>query len=124
MKSRKTIGLMFRKGKSFGMYPLRLIWQEMPQSEEQGASIQLAVAVPKKNFPHATDRNLMRRRVREAYRINKYFIYEKMQGTGRNFAWMVLYTGKEASDYQEIESKMRRLLRKFWQETLKDAARP
>lgn len=130
LKSRKLIELMFKKGDSFGMYPLRLVWMEAPSSPlrppqrgrgatselppfEGAGGIQFAVSVPKRRFKSAVDRNRIKRKVREAWRLNKPWLYEHLEGKEKRFAFMVLYTGKEDFSYQEIEAAMRRLNRKF-----------
>ena len=63
LKSRKVIGMLFKEGKSFGQYPLRVVY--MPVEERRSDfPAQFTVSVPKKKFPKAVSRNRIRRQVR------------------------------------------------------------
>ncbi len=80
LKSRKVIELLFKDGKSFGAYPLRLVFlkNEEPRSN---APVQFTVSVPKRSFKSAVARNRIKRKVREAWRLNKHWLYEKLEKT-------------------------------------------
>ena len=112
LKSRKIIGKLFSDGQSFGMYPLRLVWLEM--HEVQGDfPIKFSLSVPKRAFPKAVDRNRLRRLVREAWRLNKFWLYDRIEKDGKQYAFMVIYTAKESVDLGQIEEALRRMNRRF-----------
>ena len=114
LKSRKVIGQLFKTGKSFGQYPLRLIWVERASTQpDDEFPIQFAVSVPKKKFPKATQRNHIKRKIREAYRLQKPRLYQKLAGHESRYAWMVLYVAKEKMPYAEIEKSMQRVVGRF-----------
>ncbi|RYG39236.1 MAG: ribonuclease P protein component [Chitinophagaceae bacterium] len=107
LKSRTLIQRLFSEGKSVSKFPLRLIFVAV---DSLPAPIQVGVAVPKKHFKKAVDRNRIKRRLREAYRLNKNFI--QLDGN-KAYACMITYNSPEALTYQEIESRMQALLGKF-----------
>ena len=113
LKSRKVINLLFKKGQSFGQYPLRLVWLEM-EEPLSSAPVQFTVSVPKRRFRKAVARNRIKRQIRAAYRLNKHRLYsllkEKEAGP---LAFMVIYTGKEELPYQQIEKAMQQMIRRF-----------
>lgn len=111
LKSRKLIDGVFAKGLSVSSYPLRLVWVEAALQTTYTA--QLAISVPKRNFKHATNRNTLKRRIREAYRLNKAAIYNILQQQNKQYALVLIYTGREAADYALIEKKLLILLQKF-----------
>jgi len=112
LKSRKIIGQLFSDGHSFGQYPLRLIWSpvEPPKSD---SPVQCTVSVAKKKFPKAAHRNRIRRQIKEAYRINKHWLYETLDESEPQYAFMILYTAREALPYEEIERAMKKMLGRF-----------
>lgn len=112
LKSRKTIDSLFRSGQSFGQFPLRVVWMEM-ETPLGTSPVQFALSVPKKKFKRASDRNRIRRIIREAYRLQKTKFYDHLPGQLEQLAMMVIYTGKEMPDYQTIETAMKQLLRRL-----------
>jgi ribonuclease P protein component len=74
--------------------------------------VQVTVSVSKKNFKRAVDRNLLRRRTREAFRLHKTNIYTKIEDNQR-FAWLIMFTAKEILEYKDIERGMKKLFRRF-----------
>lgn len=105
LKSRKIIGQLFKEGQSFSSFPLRLVWikTDIPVEEY---SFQMALTVPKRAFPKAAHRNLLRRRIREAYRLHKHILYKQVNKEEYRFALMFIYVGKETLEYDVIEKAM------------------
>lgn len=114
LKSKKMLGALFKGGNSFVAYPLRIVWlpaetvQQVPQ-----ALVQVAISVPKRNFKTAVERNLLKRRIREAYRLNKQALLEKVQPTDKPVAMMIMFIAKEALSFAEIQTGILKMIRKF-----------
>jgi ribonuclease P protein component len=95
---------------------MRLVWRQM--EEKQGdAAVLFAMSVPKKRFKRAVTRNLLRRRIREAYRQHKYQLEDKLGPGGVQYAWMIIFTGQEVDDYAAIEKAMQLIIRRFLKKT-------
>lgn len=90
-------------------YPLRAVWRVNP-GRLSGASIQFLISVPKKRLRHAVDRVKMRRRIREAYRLNRHTYLST--GEGKTDVAFV-YIADGLKDYHDIEKSMQRLLQKI-----------
>ena len=125
LKSEKVISLLFKKGHSFSCYPLRLVYSEItPLSKTEEPSdfspIQFTLSVSKKKFKRAVDRNVLRRRIRESYRLQKHELYHFLENNDslkeKQFAFMVIYTAKEILPYPEIHKGIRKMIAKFKQE--------
>jgi len=102
--SKKLIDELFHNGSSFLLYPFRITWlsAELPA----GIPVQVLINVSKRRFKRAHDRNLIKRRVREAYRLHKAaYLYSKLP-EGKQFLLAVNFVGKEISSYQFIEKKL------------------
>jgi ribonuclease P protein component len=114
LKSRKVIGRLFKEGQSFGVYPLRLVWVKMETCIDVPAyPVQFTVSVPKKSFKSAVARNRLRRQVRETWRLNKHRLYRKLGEDSGQYAFMVIYTAKEALPYEQIDNAMQTMIHRF-----------
>jgi ribonuclease P protein component len=113
LKSRKEIGRLFgRDGRAVKSYPIRLAYTAT--EEVRGTfPFQVTFVVPKRRFKKAVDRNLIKRRMLEAYRLNKHLIgahTEEAVAPKQQHALLFIYTGKEAMPFKYIERKMVKVL--------------
>jgi ribonuclease P protein component len=113
LKSRKTISRLFKEGEGFLVYPLRISWVRQEEGEQELPPVQFALSVPKRRFPKAVDRNRIRRRIREAYRLHKDLLYEELSEMEPRYAVMAIYVGKEELPYAIIESATRKWINRF-----------
>lgn len=109
LKSKSTIEQVYANGASVTSYPLRAIFIEQPlQAQEPTAAI--LINVSKKRFRHAVDRNLVKRRIREAYRTSKHPFVEALDNCGKKMAVAIIYIDNKHNSTAFIRKKMTRLL--------------
>lgn len=125
LRLRTLVDSLFKEGKTIYEFPLRLTWRAVTQEDldrmfSHGipagiGEIQMMITVPKKKRRRAVDRVLIRRRVREAYRLSRLPLKEEIAALGdvRSLQLAFVYLGEDNAPFAEIEAKMRRLLTKL-----------
>ena len=109
LHSRKLIEELFQKGDSLLAYPVKVVYLNNITSEEH--PVQAAFSVSKRTFKKAVVRNHLKRRMREAYRLQKPEFYNSV---GENkIAMMFIYIAKDKLAYSEIEKGMKKALKKL-----------
>jgi ribonuclease P protein component len=101
---KKAIDTLFAEGESITQSPVRLLWKR--NEGESKPSVKAAFTVPRKNFKKAVDRNLLKRRMREAYRKNKYILIGAVDSKLQHYHLMFVYISREKVLYKEIETKI------------------
>ncbi len=107
LSKEKTIQELFNRGSSFYLFPFKVIY--IPNPDPSISQPQILISVSSRNFPRAVDRNLIKRRIREAYRLQK----EIMKGESKRGAFAFVYTSKSLLPYAEIRSKLFLVLEKI-----------
>jgi ribonuclease P protein component len=107
--SKVIIDKVFETGRIIVGPSFKLIWLEAAEKKEQPA--QIVITVPKRNFKRAVDRNLLKRRIREAYRKNKGSLYSGI--SSKTFYLVLIYTGRSLVEYKEVEEKIIKLLQRL-----------
>lgn len=92
----------------------------MEVGHDQPALVQVLVQVQRKHFRQAVKRNLLKRRIREAYRRNKPIITEKMVQQGRKAVFAMVYYGNSILSYRKLEPIIIVILQRLSREYEKD----
>ena len=96
----KAVEALIAGGRHVCCEPLRCCWYTRQAQDIN----RIMISVPKRLFKRAVKRNLLKRRIREAYRLQKH------QLESRGIDMMFVYTSKEVADFQTIFASMQTLL--------------
>lgn len=102
---------------SMAAFPVRIVWMEK-EREEHESPIQILVSVSKRHFKRAVKRNRVKRQLREAYRLSKQMLYDKLeQSPQRAVIIAFIWLSDEVSSTTEVirctETLMKRLTEKL-----------
>ena len=119
--SRTAINMLFAGGRSVVAYPLRAVVAVKQSNDDaagnsadrQGIVAKFMITVPKKKIRTAVGRVLVRRRIREAYRLNRSILAQALQPAGSVAEIAFLYMDTSIADYATIEASMKKLLGKI-----------
>lgn len=102
--SKKQIDKLFEKGSeannSLFSYPFRVVYTK--QAAQVDEFPQIVISVSKRNFKKAVHRNTLKRRIKEAYRLNKF----KSFPTFKPKHFVLMYLNKEILSFQEIQDRL------------------
>ncbi|MCX6220320.1 MAG: ribonuclease P protein component [Bacteroidia bacterium] len=110
--SQKLMGELFLSGNSFLSYPLRIVWKIFGELPSESPA-QAGFSVPKKLFKHAVDRNILKRRMRESFRLHKSELYDQLRQSDKRLALMFVYIAKEELPYAKIEPAIVKAIEKI-----------
>ena len=125
LRHRTLVRDLFEKGKSVYSGPVRVMFR--PLSEEELADsfrhsipdrvgpVQIMITVPKKKRRHAVDRVLMRRRIREAFRLLWHDLKHDVEGDPeiRTLSVAIIYMQGENADMQTVYASVASALSKI-----------
>jgi ribonuclease P protein component len=110
--SKKSLDLLFKNGSSFLLYPFRFTYLSVPEAHKY--PVQVVINVAKKRFKRAVDRNLIKRRTREAYRKHKeQELYTSLVASDDLLLLSIQFIGKEKYEYAVFEKKIAASLQKL-----------
>ena len=106
--SKKIISGLFENGNVFYSNIFKVVWVISPVALSVPAQIMFSAS--KRGFRLAVTRNLIRRRMREAYRKNKYLLYEQLTSRNIQIVFVVMILGNIVPDYPAIEKSMKEII--------------
>ncbi len=101
LKSELQISQLLKAGNSIIAYPLRICYLSNNQD-----TTSILVRVPKKLFKRAVKRNLLKRRIREAYRLNQDLLESKVAESGKHLHLAFTYIAADIMSFAVIQKSV------------------
>jgi len=114
--SRKDIEALILRGHASFLYPFKIHWI---LTSDQNEPIKIAFAVPKKRFKRANQRNLIKRRMRESYRLQKPFLIAKLGTLNLQVHLLLVYSASQVMDYHELDCNIKKMVDVLWSDIQK-----
>ena len=106
LSKEKHIQELFDKGSSFYLYPFKVFF--LLNRDPEFPVHQILISVSKKNFKKAVDRNLIKRRIREGYRLNKNRLPDQ-----NKLLIAYIYSAKEILPSTQIHERLVKTFKRF-----------
>lgn len=115
--SKNAIETLFKEGKSFISYPLRVVYRIEPRSESSRPAVLSMIFASKRYFKHAVDRNRYKRLMREAYRLQQHQLLEHLEEQNMVMDISFNTVSAQMPSYDEVSRAMNKALRSIIRHT-------
>ena len=102
----KAVSELFSGGRTLNLPPLRIIYRILP-SDENYQRVRVLVTVPRRQFKKAVDRNLIRRRIKEAWRSDKSPLTEAVERTDSRLELAIIWNDTAIRSYDETSKSVK-----------------
>ena len=110
--SLRALRRLFEEGRSGFVYPFRYTYLT---DKSTSPSVEVLFSVPKRNHKRANKRNLLKRRMREAYRLNNAELKSEVQARGKALDIALIYSSKEILPSTTIAHALTKILAEITQ---------
>lgn len=113
IKQKQVFDQLFAGGQSVWQHPIRFSWICPGDLSQEETLLQVGFSVPKRKFKRAHDRNLLKRRMREAFRLQQQQLQELCHSKGMHVRLLFTYQAAQLADFTAIRNAMASGLKKL-----------
>ncbi len=115
LTNKKRFDNLFASGNTLKAFPLKIVYI-ITDPDPNFPPLQMAFSVPKRNFKSAVKRNQIKRKLREAYRLNKHKLIDQLDDSDKQLYGIIIYVDRNIRSYKDIEASMQYAIRKLRKE--------
>ncbi len=109
LKSRTRINFLFDEGKQLFRHPLKVFYFIHGHNDSHlSASLKMGVTVPKSLYKRAVDRNRLKRKIRESYRLHKSVFLADHPDINKSVDWFFIYIDRKGNE-EKIDQAIKQL---------------
>ena len=108
LKKLESFKTLIKVGQSINKFPIRCLWHLIPYDGE--SVLKVAFNVPKRKFKSAVTRNKIKRRMREAYRLNRKQLKIVLFSNQTTCNILFHYNSSEIANYSKIENSIQQII--------------
>ena len=108
---KKNIDYLFQKGKRFKTKKFLVIWED--SKKEQKSPAKILISIPKKTIVKASERNYLKRVVKEIYRKEKQEFYTILNAKQRKIHFAIIYLESVMISFSEIDAEIKLILNRL-----------
>ncbi|MES2798613.1 MAG: ribonuclease P protein component [Bacteroidota bacterium] len=105
----KEIEALFETGEFIKKYPLKLVYKKQALEKTNAKPLQMVFSVPKRIQKHATDRNKIKRILREAIRFQRHSLEKFLLEKETKLNLMIIYIDRQEIPFAVLERKITKL---------------
>lgn len=106
---RKHIETLFRTGEAFSFSMFRIVYRQVPAEGSSKSRILIGISIPRKKIKKAVQRNLLKRRIREAWRLHKHTLYPLIPEQ-HQLHLFIIYRNHGIANFADIEQTIAELV--------------
>ena len=108
---KQKIDLLFEHGKKLKNSSFLVIWQEI--KDELLYPVTALVSIPKRKISKATQRNRLKRLIKECYRKEKKSLYDFLSAKGKKIKLAIIYQKSSSINYKELDSEIKLIINRL-----------
>lgn len=94
-------------------WPIKVVYQVVSRKDEQDAQVEMLVSVSKRHFKRAVKRNLVKRQLREAYRLHKVILTDAFKAhPDAKLVIAFIWMSGHVLDTTEVDALMQKTMQK------------
>ena len=111
IKLKTTLNAVYKNGKVVKEFPLKIKWT--PIQTESNVPTQIVFSVTKRQFKSDVKRKMIKRKLREVYRLNNQKLKKELTKQNLSIGIMLIYTSNEIPEYSLLEKKWDKISNKL-----------